>query len=641
MHIVTLDFETFWSKTHTLKKMDPLSYVMHEDTEIISCSVAVGSSDPECVFGEDEVVRLLRDAAIPRALVVAHNMSAFDSYLLTNRLGFVPRMYGCTQAMARPHFAKTVGLSLAALVKHFKIGVKDSTALLQTQGKNLADFSKAELQAMAEYNNDDTAQCRQLFNALKGMTPRQEFWAIDSTVRMRATPRFIVDTALLNTALSVERDQKRKLLYDLSKELGIVRYNSEDDTIRSEEEIMEEVRATVASAPKFAELLEAHGVPVPMKVSPTTGKEIPALAKTDQEFLGLLEHDDEVVATAVRCRLSEKSTLLETRIGKFLDSAANSNGALPIPIRYCGADTTGRDSGEYMNPQNLPRVDPRGPKTSDALRNSIMAPDGYVIIVADLSGIELRVNHFLWKVPSSMELYCADPEADLYRAFAADRYNVTPGEVTSPQRQLAKIAQLGLGFGAGPVTFRNVAKTMGGLDLSENEAREVTYDWRRTYKPIVDGWAKCHSHLPDILAGNEVAIDPWGLCTTFAGGIRLPSGRAILYPALRFEHAAKGREWWYGEGRHKARIYAGKIDENCVQALARDIVFDYALEFFNATGLYPSLRVHDELVYVVEIDRAKDLLDTLQGIMRTPPKWWPELVTWSEGDTAKRYGAAK
>jgi len=58
-------------------------------------------------------------------------------------------------------------------------------------------------------------------------------------------------------------------------------------------------------------------------------------------------------------------------------------------------------------------------------------------------------------------------------------------------------------------------------------------------------------------------------------------------------------------------------------------------------GLIPALMVHDELVYVVPEDEAQDTLDSVQRIMRTPPTWWPELLTWSEGDIADTYGAAK
>lgn len=80
---------------------------------------------------------------------------------------------------------------------------------------------------------------------------------------------------------------------------------------------------------------------------------------------------------------------------------------------------------------------------------------------------------------------------------------------------------------------------------------------------------------------------------------------------------------------------------NCVQALARDVIADNAVNFYKSTRLRPALMVHDELVYVVPEKDAQPMLDELQRIMRTPPKWWPELVVWSEGDIANTYGAAK
>lgn len=83
------------------------------------------------------------------------------------------------------------------------------------------------------------------------------------------------------------------------------------------------------------------------------------------------------------------------------------------------------------------------------------------------------------------------------------------------------------------------------------------------------------------------------------------------------------------------------VVHNCVQALARDVIAGNALDFFKLTKLRPALMVHDELVYVVPESDAEAALSELQKIMRTPPNWWPELVTWSEGDVADTYGAAK
>jgi hypothetical protein len=96
-----------------------------------------------------------------------------------------------------------------------------------------------------------------------------------------------------------------------------------------------------------------------------------------------------------------------------------------------------------------------------------------------------------------------------------------------------------------------------------------------------------------------------------------------------------------GSGRNLTYLNGGKIDENLVQHLARHVISDALLEVHKQTGYRPALTVHDELVYVVPEAEAGAMLDAVQAVMRTPPSWWPELITWSEGDIADTYGAAK
>jgi DNA polymerase len=381
-----------------------------------------------------------------------------------------------------------------------------------------------------------------------------------------------------------------------------------------------------------------------MKVSPTNPEKMtPALAKTDEAFIKLQDHPNKLVSAAATARLEVKSTILETRLEAFLKAANVCGGKLPVPLKYCGADTTGRWSGEQYNMQNLPRIDPKNPKASDALRMSLRAPKGHKVIVADLSGIELRVNMFLWKVPYAMELFKADPaKADLYRYFAAhDLYNITEAEVTKNQRQVGKVAHLGLGFGAGGATFQKVAKLMGGIDIDLVESTQTVNTYRDAHAEIANGWKLFQNNLTNIKQGVEAAIDPWGMCVTEKNAVRLPSGRRIYYPDLVRESDNGKTEWWYGNGRSRARIYAGKGVENLVQALARDVIAEHAFRFRKQTGLSPAMMVHDELVYVVPEAEAEPKLELLQGLMREGVSWWPELVTWSEGDIADCYGSAK
>jgi hypothetical protein len=519
---------------------------------------------------------------------------------------------------------------------------------------------------MRTYNGEDCNLCYGIFKHLKPHYSAAELWQIDAVVRMRTEPVFELDRGLLSTAATVERSRKYKALLDLAamlrREHPIAPEPSYDgadppdfgadqhaDFWGDEDAVAEFVRAELASTPKFSALLERLGVEVPMKPSPTDPeKTIPALSKTDEAFIELQEDDNEIVAAAARTRLDVKSTILETRIEKFVTAGRLAGGLLPIPLRYCGADTTGRDSGEEYNPQNLPRVNKKKPKIADALRRSLRAPKGKAIIVADQSGIELRVNHFLWQVPETMEMYRASPDkADLYRAFAALYYGKSPADVDPTERQFGKVCHLGLGFGAGGMTFTRVARNLGGIRLTLEEAESAVLGWRAQFSPIVDGWNTCGRALNRVYEGVEEQVDSWGLVHTCKDGFVLPSGRLIRYPELHMEDdgkwpdGRKKRSWMYGVGRHKARINGPKADENIVQALARDSVFDCALEFYKLTGMRPALRVHDELVYVVDEADADVMLAGLQSVMRTPPKWWPELVVWSEGGVGETYADAK
>lgn len=648
---VYLDFESFWSTTHTLTRMSPTEYVQHPDTEIISVAIREGNEPTYVLFGEDKIRRHLQDMDWDDKIVIGHNMSGFDSMILRWRFGINPKMYGCTAAMARSKYSKTgvsvggkflTGVSLKKLAAELKVGAKLDLEATNTKGKHLCDFSEDELAQMEEYNKVDTDLCAELFRALAKGFPKAELRHIDMTTRMLVDPKFELDYAMVNKALEDVKAEKAKSLnelYDLLfTQAESVARKLEGDPTNPEEY----VRMTMASAAKFGELLKSRGVDVPMKQSPTNpAKMTPALAKTDDAFIALQDHEDPIIAAAARVRLEVKSTLLETRLQAFVKAADACGGRLPVPLKYAGADTTGRWSGEQYNMQNLPRINPKSPKASDALRNSLRAPKKHKVVVADLSGIELRVNHFLWKVKQSMDLYATDAEADLYKSFAAARYGIDESDVSKDQRQLAKIAQLGLGFGAGAPTFRKVAKLMGGLDLSEAESLEVVTAWRDTYHDIVKGWKSFQNSLPSIQQGIETAIDPWGLCITEKNAVRLPSGRKIYYPGLTKESDNGKTEWWYGAGRSRARIYAGKGVENLVQALARDVIAEHGLTMFKRTGYRPSLAVHDELVYIVPETVAHDVLDELQGIMRKGVSWWPELITWSEGDVGDTYGEVK
>jgi hypothetical protein len=630
MRICYADFESYWSTTHSLTKMNAIDYVMHPDTEIISLAAKFDDGETHCVFGEDKIANLLSRIDWSDVMLVGHNMSGFDAMIFAWRFGVKPKLWGCTLAMARPFFQTTVGGSLKKVAAELEVGVKGDLEATNTKGKHLKDFTPWELTAMEEYNKLDVELCAGIFKKLAPLTTKQEIQLIDATVRMLVEPEFDLDVDLLETTLLEEQKTKELMLLDIATMTGAYVPGMDDESVAAA------VKKVLASAPKFAALLRDLGVEPPVKPSPTNPeKTVYALAKTDEAFLRLQEHADPIVAATARARLGVKSTLLESRITQFLAAGTALNNKMPIFLNYYAA-TTGRWGGSGgLNQQNMPRI-PRDKdgniihKPTNALRLSLRAPKGKKVVVVDLSGIELRVNHFLWRAESSTELFIEDPEkADLYKDFASKLYNVPVAEVTKAQRQIGKIAHLGLGYGAGANTFVTIAKTMGGVDISADEAARVVRQWRSEYKAIKDGWKRCGSALAHIYNNDYgVPIDPWGFCVTAQGGIKTPTGM-IRYPKLTYKEDAA--EFWYGEGRNHVRINGPKVDENCIAA-GTAVLTDNGWKPIET--VLTSDKVHDGVEFVAHggvVRKSVQECIAVDGVFMTPDhevlnaaqKWTP------------------
>lgn len=685
MKTCVIDLETYYSTTHSLTKkgMHPIKYIMSPETEVISLAYKFGKNETEVIFGEGEVEEFIKCNDWSDCMVIGHNMSGFDGPLLAWRFGLNPRMWGCTLAMARPFYLSTVGVSLKAVAKELGIGEKGSLDAVNTKGKNLRHFTDEELEAMRVYNKLDVDLCYEIFRRLAPKTSRLEAELIDATIRMATEPKFELDMPLIERTLEEERARKHAAMVQLKQKIGLLgplmgRQLTEDEKSKiaildlmnngelpdvgsieqtgigpvyslesgriqvfNAECSDEAFKEVFSSANKFAAFLQSLSATVPMKASPTNpDKQIPALSKTDQGLLDLLEDENELVAAAAAARLDVKSTILETRLEKFKEVGELLDGKMPIALNYYGA-ISARWSGAFsLNHQNLPRINSSIKKPTDALRNSLTAPKGHKVVVVDSSQIELRVNHFLWKVKSSMDLFNADPEkADLYKDFASKLYGVPPEEVTKQQRQVGKVAHLGLGYGSGWKTFKQVAKIMGGVVLDDAESLSIVNAWRSAYAEIPLGWKMCHAALAEVYAKRCTQIDDWGLCSTTPEGIKTPTGM-IRYPGLHIEQNDKGeREWWYGTGRNRARIYGPKIVENCIQSLSRNIV---AEQLITVNKIYPVKHTtHDEIVCIVPTSEADDCLEFMLSTMRTSPAWWPELVLWAEGGYGDTFGDAK
>lgn len=549
MRLFWYDYETFWHRKtkHSLTNMHPVEYVMTPKTEIQVLTGCFDNGPVITIIGEQNIREFFDSQTWCDTFMIAHNGNLFDHMITAWRFNVKPAMWGDTLSMGAPIFGMTAGGSLKKMAEALNVGKKGSLDATQTEGLYVKDWTPEMLESIKQYAGQDTLLCRAIFRKLYPLTPTRELRLIDLTCRMLVDPGFDCDLDGLREALIEEQERKLNALKSIANVMGVTD--------------IETMQKSLMSNPQFADLLARFDVECPRKISPTTGRETLALSKTDQAFLDLLEHDNPIVAAAAQARLGAKSTILESRIKTFITMAEqHPANKMPIALNYWGA-STGRWSGAMKaNQQNLPRV-PRDKdgtiidKPTNILRTSLIAPPGYKVVVADLSGIELRVNLALWKVQYAMELYAADPEADLYRAFAARFYSITPEAVSKTQRQFAKMMMLGLGYGMSAGKFR-ITSQQQGTQLTQDEADHAVATWREIHSDIVQGWNRCGDAIKCMARGTYLEIDPWKHCTTDKEIIHTPHS-CLRYPDLRREEDKEtGKSnWVYGQGRNKRKIY--------------------------------------------------------------------------------------
>ncbi|MFM8546216.1 MAG: DNA polymerase I [Betaproteobacteria bacterium] len=102
---------------------------------------------------------------------------------------------------------------------------------------------------------------------------------------------------------------------------------------------------------------------------------------------------------------------------------------------------TGRLASSEPNLQNIPIRTLEGRR----IREAFIAPDGYRIVSADYSQIELRIMAHLSDDESLLKAFAAGE--DVHRATAAEIFGIGATEVSSEQRRYAKVINFGLIYG--------------------------------------------------------------------------------------------------------------------------------------------------------------------------------------------------
>ena len=615
-NVVTLDFETYYDKKFSLSKITMEEYVRSPEFEIIGVGIKTPDDDKPswCSGDKQQIKRWLGQFDLEECTVLAHN-TMFDGAILSWVLDIHPKYYCDTLLMSRAIFGLHEKHNLKFLAERMGVGEKGDE-VHNAIGKHRGDFTDEEMQRYADYCKQDVALTDSIYHLLEKryQFPLLERCLIDLTIKMYVEPTLRLDKKLLYANLDKVVQAKQNLL----------------DKAGVEKEVL-------LSNPKFAELLEQHGVAPPTKVSLRTGKETFAFAKSDKGFNDLLEHTDPKIKMFAEARLGIKSTLEETRTQRLID--ISERGSLPAPLIYYGAHTGRWGGGGKINLQNLPSRN----KQANIIKKAIIAPDGYVIVEADSSQIEARMVAWYSGQDDLVEQF-KDVNKDPYKIMAGKIYKVDPELITSEQRFLGKQLILACQYGMGHKKFRaQIANE--GRDISEEDAKKAIQVYRTANSHITNLWYNTHENLKAMLqkrkSGN-VPVMGNELVTVEGTSFVLPNGLKIHYHDLRLEEETDeenkviNSEMFYTSKNGKTKIYGAKSVENITQALARIVIGQQMLKISEKYRV--AMTVHDSIVCVVPEAEASVAQEYIERCMRETPVWAEGLPLDCESGVAKSYG---
>lgn len=432
----------------------------------------------------------------------------------------------------------------------------------------------------------------------------------------------------------------------------------------------DEFKAELLQEAKTISGLENPNSPAQLKdyISKVTGMTVASLNKKNLDELdGQLKYWPK--AQKILALRREMGKTSNKKYAAMLKCVCN-DGRIHGLLQFCGAARTGRWAGRLVQVQNLPQnhleslddaryLVRQGDLTefemnyanvtyvlSELIRTAFIAAPGHTFHVCDFSAIEYRV--IAWLAGEQWVLDVFRQGGDIYCATASQMFNkpVEKHGQNAELRQKGKIATLALGYGGGV----SALEAMGGkrLGLTESEEKEIVNLWRNSNPKIVKMWATIEkAAITALKTGKTVPVHRgieigkrWGMLT-----ITLPSGRVICYP--RANVGIEYGDGWRGdheiieyEGLNQTtkkwgnvRTYGGKLTENIVQAIARDILGIVILRA-RQQNLNVVFHIHDEII--VEATPDQTLAD-VEALFSTPIDWCADLPLKGAGYTTPYY----
>lgn len=641
-----IDIETFSSVD--IKSSGAYKYIESPDFEILIIGYALDSGPVNIVDlaqGEEIPEELKKALFDSNCVKVAHN--AVFERLSFKRIGYnIPtEQWYCTSVKAAycglPLSLDGVSKALnltdkkldtgKALIKYFSCPCKP-TRINGLRTRNYPKHAPDKWNMYKEYNKYDVLSEREIFYKLeKYVIPdiERRIYILDQNINDRG---ILIDLELAESAIAVDNIYTEILLSNAKKLTGLENPNS----------------------------------PVQIRnwIKNESGEDIESLSKeTMPDLIKKFSNYPNILAL-----LNIRKKLSKTSIKKYyaMINCAMRDKRVRGTFQFYGANRTGRWAGRLLQLQNLsknhvshieiPRelirkrdwesvemlYDDVADVLSQLVRTALIAPPNKVFSVADFSAIEARVISWLANEKWRLDVFNGDGK--IYEATGSKMFNVPISAITkgSVLRDKSKISELALGYEGS----LGALKRMGGerMGLSDTEMVDLVRKWRIANPAIVDMWKEIDEasknavryRKPISCTCRNIIFDCDGDYMT----IQLPSGRKLFYKGPRFKDKKIGQSTmsslYYQGTVQKTKqwgeidTYGGKLTENIVQAIARDLLANSMLQL-EAAGYKIVCHIHDECLAEVPKENAQAYYEKMTHIMSIPPTWAHDIPLRADG----------
>ena len=665
MKTLSIDIETYSSID--LTKSGVYKYIQN-DFEILLIAYAYDDEEIKIIDlkNNEKIPEKLKEDILDENIIKTAFNANFERVCLSKYFNtyLSPKMFRCTQVHALylglPHGLENVAKSLRlkeqkleegkSLIRFFN--KRENLDLLTSNNENI---KKGEvLKKYEEFKkyciNDVKVErsIRKILEKVKLPESEQKLWQLDQEINDRGV---LVDSKLLNNAIYYDNYFKNILIEKLKTITNI-------------------------NNPKSNNQMKDYLNSLGLNVNSLSKESVESLLNSDEVKKN--PHYEKIKEVLhLRKMLNKTSTKKYESMKRCMCDDERIRGL----FQFYGANRTGRWAGRLVQVQNLPqnkinnleqvrekiRNDiikdfPSRKKEfnknlnlnlynnenlssllSQLIRTTFIPKKNHRFIIADFSAIEARIIAYLSNEKWRIDVF--NTHGKIYEASASKMFKVDIDEITkeSELRQKGKIAELALGYQGGVGAL--VSMGAYNMNLCESELIEIVKAFRSSNPNIVKLWNNAQKAFIEAVKNKSVVHIDKNISFIYEGNIlfiKLPSGRRLSYirPKIDYDNIFNKYIITY-EGidpttkkSKRLTTYGGKLVENIVQAIARDVLAQSMINLKNH-GFNIVMHVHDEIV--LEVEDNVSSIEEICEIMCKENKYLKGLKLKADGFESKYY----